>query len=235
MSSDNYDQATAALKRLLTTMQTLRAPEGCDWDRQQTPDSLKKYIIEEAYEVIEAIDNGDPIEICEELGDLLLQVVFQAQIFCEKNLFDITDVADAIDKKLKRRHPHIFAGAPVENREAEWERIKTEERAAKGKSLALDSRIPQALPALKRAEKLAALMHSAMAVEQQPANSLHELLRTLSDSGMQISEQVFGDLLYKLTAHARTLGIDAEEALRLTVDHRIKEYEQGAGCCPDRI
>lgn len=235
MISKDMDAATAALRRLLITMQALRSTNGCDWDRQQTPDSLKKYIIEEAYEVIEAIDHSDPVEICEELGDLLLQVVFQAQIFRERNLFDMTDIADAIDKKLKRRHPHIFAGTPAENREADWERIKQEERTAKGQSHTLASRIPHAFPALKRAEKLSAALTGTMNQPEPVRQSLLQAISPLAENETQISERLIGDILFRLTTLARCHDIDAEEALRLTVDRRIKEIDQGAGCCPDRL
>lgn len=240
MTIDPINSALDSLKKLLLTMKTLRSPDGCDWDRQQNPDSLKKYIIEEAYEVIDAIDRGDTEEICEELGDLLLQVVFQAQIFQEQNLFGMAEIADSIDTKLQRRHPHIFASSSPENSEFDWERIKREERSAKGLSLQLESRIPQALPALKRAEKLASTLarnversESVEATCQQIMESLPRIMQPATSR--QVTEQEIGNILYNLTALARSLDIDAEDALRQSVNRRIKTYDKSTDGCPDRL
>lgn len=142
-----------AVNKLLQIMATLRAANGCQWDRKQTPQSLKPYILEEAYELLEAIDTGDPECICDELGDLLLQVVFQAQIFSEADVFSLKDVADSISSKLERRHPHLFAAASHEEHQHRWEEIKQQERAARGQSNKVADRIPNTLPALKRADK----------------------------------------------------------------------------------
>ena len=143
------------LERLINIMARLRGPSGCPWDKEQTPQSLKPYLIEEAYEVLEAIDRNDDSEIKEELGDLLLQVVFHAQIASEENRFTIDDVAEAIADKLIRRHPHVFGDTQADTPDEvirNWEAIKAEEKPDKRASL-LDG-VPQHLPALLKARRL---------------------------------------------------------------------------------
>jgi MazG family protein len=234
MNQNIENQAIVALEELLQTMRTLRSPDGCEWDRQQDPDSLKKYILEEAYELVHAIDTADPEEICEELGDLLLQIVFQAQIFEEMKLFGIAEVANSIDSKLKRRHPHIFADADPSSREEDWNRIKREERTEKGKSLTLASCIPQALPALKRAEKLAGCLARDTKTSAHPLSAMRKITGYLAELGQttepsQSTERQIGNILYQMTVLARCLDIDAEEALRTTVEQRIKYHDKS---CP---
>lgn len=232
MNPDSTKPSLEAIGKLLQTMNALRGPTGCEWDREQTPHSLKKYILEEAYEVIDAIDRNATGEICEELGDLLLQIVFQAQIFQEDNLFGMAEIANSINNKLIRRHPHIFASASSENRESDWERIKQEERKEKGQPLHLDGRIPQALPALKRAEKLVSTLNrvtqsseSTESIYEQIMESLPQIIQA-STSHVD-AEQTIGDILYQLTALSKSLKIDAEDALRQSVDRRIKKYDKG--------
>lgn len=218
-----------AIQGLLQTMRTLRSPEGCDWDRHQSPTSLKKYILEEAYEVIDAIDRGEPAEICDELGDLLLQVVFQAQIFEEQGEFGMAEIAESIDSKLKRRHPHIFASANPANREFDWERIKKEERSAKGQSLHLSSRIPQALPALKRADKLVSYHARENKQPRSPSTTNQKIKTDLAElasaTDKKSAERQVGDILYQMAVLSRELEIDAEEALRQSVDRRINNHD----------
>ena len=145
------------LARLCAVMNRLRAPGGCPWDAEQTPTSLKPYIIEEAYELVDALDSGDQRAICEELGDLLLQVVFQAEIHDEMQLFDLSDVISGITDKLIRRHPHVFArqgDRHSTDHELRWDQIKTEEKAASGTQGDLLSGIPSQLPALQQTQKI---------------------------------------------------------------------------------
>jgi len=237
MTKETINTALSSLKKLILTMETLRSPGGCDWDRQQSSESLKKYILEEAYEVIDAIDRGDSMEICEELGDLLLQVVFQAQIFGEQELFGMAEVAESIDSKLRRRHPHIFASSP---REAfDWERIKQEERDTKGQPPQLESRIPQAFPALKKAEKLGSILsHSSTdpeTVEVTKQKIAEQILQlACPDADQQATEDEIGDILYNLTNYAKSLNIDAEDALRRAVDRRIKKHDKNTGSGTER-
>ena len=146
------------MERLLRIMAKLRSPEGCPWDRQQTHESLRPYVIEEAYEVVEAVDSGCRAKLAEELGDLLLQVVFHAQIASEHGDFTLDDVVAAICEKLERRHPHIFGNVRADNAEQvlhNWERIKQAERQSEtGKRSSLLDGVPNYLPALMYAYKV---------------------------------------------------------------------------------
>jgi MazG family protein len=145
---DRFEKAGRAFERLCRIMARLRAPGGCPWDAEQTLDSLKPYLIEEAYEVLEAIEREDVEKHREELGDLLLQVVFQAEVMQERPSFDITDVVEAISDKLLRRHPHVFGSETADDATGalrNWETVKAQERTA-GQSV-LDG-IPPTLPAL---------------------------------------------------------------------------------------
>ena len=203
-----------ALAELLATMRTLRAPGGCPWDAGQTPESLAPYILEEACETIEAIETGSPETVAGELGDLLLQVVFQAQIFAERGCFDFADVAAGINAKLLRRHPHVFAdqgqGVTDVNLELQWERIKLEEQAADAPAgqHPLGS-LPGNLPALQQAQKLVSrAMRRGIDIPlpspMQPASG-------------QLSEEELGLVLLALAKQAELSGLDAEQALRKTV------------------
>ncbi|HEY7516513.1 MAG TPA: nucleoside triphosphate pyrophosphohydrolase, partial [Vicinamibacteria bacterium] len=153
------EMAGAAFARLVQLIARLRAPGGCPWDREQTHESLKTTVIEEAYEVVEAIDARDDLELAGELGDLLLQVVFHAQMAAERGAFDARDVAARVAEKMVRRHPHVFAGETAEDPDTvlrNWESIKAAERAAKGKGdeSMLDS-VSRSIPAVMEAFQMA--------------------------------------------------------------------------------
>jgi len=202
------------LLELLATMHTLRAPGGCPWDAEQTPESLVPYILEEACEVIEAIESGSLISIADELGDLLLQIVFQAEIFAERGLFDFADVAAGINAKLLRRHPHVFGGqntnSSTEDLARQWDRIKREEQTGhpQPESHPL-GKLPGTLPALQRAQKLLARARRA----NIDADWLHEI-RAKDEV---INEEELGKALLTLVHHAETCGLDAEQALRKSI------------------
>ena len=218
-----------AVNKLLQIMATLRAADGCQWDRKQTPQSLKPYILEETYELLEAIDLGDPQNICDELGDLLLQVVFQAQIFSEADVFSLKEVAESITSKLERRHPHIFATADHKEHQQRWEEIKLQERAARGQSNKVADRIPNTLPALKRADKAlkrnplkASYSDIPQVIEQLEA--LQRLQKNRQTSNPQIME-LFGQILLSITYLAQTMEIDAEDSLRWATNKMIDEID----------
>ncbi len=150
-------RTSQAIERLLGIMARLRGPDGCPWDREQTLQTLRPYVLEETYEVLEAIDCGDPREHCEELGDLLLQIVFQAQLASEAGRFDFADVAQAISDKLVSRHPHVFGNAEAKDSEAvlkQWVALKQEEKKKKGKGASVLEGVPREMPALARADRL---------------------------------------------------------------------------------
>ena len=209
--------------RLVEIMATLRSPDGCPWDREQTPDSLKPYLVEETYEVLEALEAKDLPAFKEELGDLLLQIVFHAQLMSENGTFTIEDVAQAIADKLVRRHPHVFSDVKVKDADEvvqNWVRIKAQEKAGKADRSILAG-VPAGAPALIQAQRLgekAARVGfdwtSATEVFTKVEEETHELAATLTDHSPEQQEHELGDLLFALTSLARHLDIDAESALR---------------------
>lgn len=218
----------SAIIRLHSLMAQLRSPTGCPWDLEQTPESLIPYIIEEAYELVEAIDTKQPGPICDELGDLLLQVVFQSRIYEERGHFDLADVADAISEKLIRRHPHVFDGEAAHSMDelnARWDHIKTQEHNRKGEPRSTLGGIPASLPALIRARKLTEKAsragldwpdhHTVLAKVEEELEELRQAMKTGTPDDR---EAELGDLLFAISNLGRTLGIDPESALRKSLN-----------------
>jgi tetrapyrrole methylase family protein/MazG family protein len=216
-------------EELVDVMKRLRAPEGCPWDREQTHDSLKPYMLEEAYEALEAIDLRDDDELCKELGDVLLQVVFHAQIADEEQRFSIDDVAGSIVEKLVRRHPHVFGDVQVKDAKnvlENWEEIKKQERRDAGQQQPshLDG-IPKSLPALMRAQRVQSRAArqgfdwpNAEGALDKVEEEFAELRQAQSDQSTEAIEDEFGDLLFSVVNTARFLQINPEDALRRSVD-----------------
>jgi ATP diphosphatase len=206
------------IDRLRAIMAKLRDPDGgCEWDLAQDFATIAPYTIEEAYEVADAIASGDPAAICDELGDLLLQVVFHSQIAADDGLFGFDDVANAISDKMERRHPHIFGDSRTDDVRLQWEQIKAAERAADGPAGALAG-VAASLPALLRAQKLqdrAARVGFDWPDIDGPRDKIAEELVEVAtaDSDAARHEEV-GDLLLAVVNYARHLGVDAESALR---------------------
>ncbi len=196
----------------------LRGPDGCPWDKAQTHASLKRYLLEEAYETIQALDDNDAMKLREELGDLLLQIMLHTQIASEMGEFQRTDVVAGLSSKLIRRHPHVFGGQPAANAEEvshKWEEIKKQEREA-GASLL--STVPEAMPALARSQVIQRRVASAgfdwkdfAGIVDKLCEEVAELARTESKE-RRLDE--FGDILFAMVNAARWLDVDAEEALR---------------------
>lgn len=214
------DQDTTPLGRLLAIMERLRDPlHGCEWDRAQSFETIAPYTIEEAYEVHDAIERGDTQALKEELGDLLLQVVFHSRIAQEAGHFAFDDVAEAISIKMEERHPHIFGAADDhgQSREDRWEQQKASERAAKGQVTALAG-VALALPALMRAQKLqarAARVGFDWPDTTGPAAKLQEEIVELDRAGTpEERQEEAGDLLFSAVNLVRAHGIAAEDALR---------------------
>jgi ATP diphosphatase len=216
------DAAGVAFDRLRAIMDRLRGPDGCEWDRAQSFETIAPYTLEEAHEVADAITRGDMADLCEELGDLLLQVVFHARVASETGAFSLSDVIEGICAKMERRHPHIFgenAGpAGVADVRATWEEIKAQE---KPRESVLDG-IARALPALTRADKLAARAArtgfdwpDADGPRAKIAEELAEVAAATSNA--ERTEEI-GDLLFATASYARKLGIDPEAALRAAND-----------------
>jgi MazG family protein len=215
--------ALDALARLLDVMTRLRAPGGCPWDREQTHASLRPYVLEEAYEVADAIDRREPSALCDELGDLLLQVVFHAELGREAGQFSIADIAAAIVDKLERRHPHVFGTTSVADAAEvvrNWQAIKAAERARETGAPSLAGDVPRALPALARAQKVGErLAHAGFDWPRLADVLVHldeerrELDVALASSDPAAIRHELGDLLLTVTSVARHLGISAEAAL----------------------
>jgi tetrapyrrole methylase family protein/MazG family protein len=208
---------------LIRVMERLR--EGCPWDREQTHESLKKYLIEEAYEVLEAIDEGDDSKLMEELGDLFLQPVFHSQIAKERGAFTIEDVINHLVEKLIERHPHVFGDAQAQEVLRNWEKKKAESRDS-----ILDG-IPKHLPALMRSQKLqdkaAAVgfdFENISQVFDKIQEEIQELKDSLRDGDKKNIEHEIGDILTAVVELARFLNVDAEQALQKANDRFIRRF-----------
>ena len=222
-------------EKLLKIIATLRSPKGCPWDKKQTHKSLKPYVIEEAYEVIAAIDQNDMELLKEELGDLLLQIVLHAQLASEKKKFTMSDVMKVIAEKMVRRHPHVFARSKVRGVKdvwRNWEHIKRNEKNNMQKSFF--SGVPRALPALYRAEKVqkkAARVgfdwehaEGAWKKVREEIREFQAVYKKKKLNKERMAEEM-GDILFSLVNVARKMHIDAEDALRLTTDKFTKRFE----------
>ena len=218
-------------------MRRLRGPGGCPWDAEQTHETLKRYLIEESYEVIEAIDAGNPEFLKEELGDLLLQPVFHAAIAEESGSFTMDDVLKAINDKLIRRHPHVFGDQVVKSAHEQvenWERIKKKEKGAERTSAL--SGIPPQMPALMKAQKItekaARVGFDWEQVDQVFAKvleELHELEETMVSRDQERMEAELGDLLFAIVNLGRFLAVDPEQALGKTIGRFTRRFEHVEG------
>jgi MazG family protein len=228
--------------RLVEIVATLRSPEGCPWDREQTIDSLKPYVLEETYEVVEAIDRGDHAALREELGDFVFEAVFLAQLESEAGHFTIADSLTAIAEKLIRRHPHVFARqdgeAPVSSAGevvTRWEQIKAQERGGAATPKTLLGGVPAALPALLRAYQIGLRAKSVGFDWLRPADvvdkiqeEVDEVRAAVANGSAASSEQVeeeMGDLLFTIANLSRQLGIEPETALRKANDKFTRRFE----------
>jgi MazG family protein len=226
--------------RLVDIVATLRSPGGCPWDREQTIDTLKPYVLEETYEVLEAIDRHDHASLCEELGDFLFEAVFVAQLEAEAGHFTVADALRSIADKLVRRHPHVFArkdgdgsigSAEVVTR---WEQIKAQERAGSPVAKTLLGGVPVALPALLRAYQIGLRARSvgfdwnrpADVVDkiQEEVNELREAVNDGAGDRARIEDEM-GDLLFSIANLSRQLGIEPESALRKANDKFTTRFE----------
>lgn len=221
----------SSFAELVNVMARLRAPDGCPWDREQTHQSLKPFLLEEAYEVLEAIDEAEHGALCSELGDVLLQVVFHAQVAVEAGRFTIDDVCQAIVDKLIRRHPHVFGNIEVDSSDEvaeNWEAIKKRERQSEtGPAPSALDGVPRQLPALLRAQRVQDKARRAGFDWQQidgPLDKVAEEFGELREQWQQESPNAdrvaeeFGDLLFALVNVGRFLPVVPEDALRLAVD-----------------
>jgi len=224
------EEVGRSFEKLVNIMKRLRGPGGCDWDRAQTHESLKPYIIEEAYELLNAIESGDTEELKEELGDVLLQVVFHSQIASERGAFDISDVVETLCEKLIRRHPHVF-GKSGRYSYKQWEDIKAREKSKKSVSRIGD--LNPALPALSMARRI---QENASAVGfdwenieevfEKVLEELEELKRSLSNGDRKRISEELGDLLFSIVNLSRFLNIDPESALRKATERFWRRFRR---------
>jgi len=209
-------------RRLTAIMEALRSENGCAWDRAQNAATLRPYVIEEAHEVVDAISDGDAERVCEELGDLLLQIVFHAQLGQEQGAFDIDDVCRCIGDKMIRRHPHVFGDegpADQQQAHASWERIKAEERESPDREVSALAGVPPALPALQRAHRIAQKA-SSVGFDWEDASGVLDKVREEIDELVEATEgngdveHEYGDLLFALANLGRFLDVEPETALQ---------------------
>jgi tetrapyrrole methylase family protein/MazG family protein len=213
---------------LVKVMARLRGPGGCPWDREQTHETLARHLLEESHELLEAIDDGDSEAIRDELGDLLLQVVFHAQMASEDGRWDVDDVARGLVEKLVHRHPHVFGDVEVSGSDevlTNWEKLKAEEGSSTARS-AVDEDIPVTLPALARAAKVQRRA-AGWGVEWPSAEAAIASLRAESEhlADAPDEERAIGAIVFAAVAAARRLGVDAESALRRTTRGFAERYE----------
>ena len=228
--------AGEAFQRLVDIMARLRGPDGCPWDREQSLESLRPFVLEETYEVIEAVDRGDHDALRGEIGDFLFEGVFLAQIETDHQRFTVTDSLHHISEKLIRRHPHIFgdaAGVDTPGKVVEqWEQIKAREQQSAGQRKSLLKGLATALPALLRAHEIGTRVAAVgfdWAKTDDVIGKIEEEvaeIRAAKDEGRERTEEELGDLLFSIAQLARQLGIDAESALRKANDKFTKRFEK---------
>jgi MazG family protein len=225
MTDERTETPGRKFERLVEIMARLRAPGGCPWDREQTFDTIKPYLLEETYEALDAIDARDWRGLAEELGDLLLEAVFFAQMASEEGKFSIADSLDSINEKLVRRHPHVFGAGDAKTADdvkKRWEEIKADEKKARGEAAkSILASVPRNLPALVEAQQISSkVAHVGFdwANTDQVLEKLHEELNELDEARRGESheelENEIGDILFALVNVARHLKVDPEQALR---------------------
>jgi tetrapyrrole methylase family protein/MazG family protein len=239
------DRAGDTFERLIEIVRVLRAPGGCPWDREQTHASLRPFVLEETYEVLEAIESGSPAQLCEEIGDYLYEVVFLAQISEECGDFSISDAVEAICRKLVRRHPHVFerreGEAPLTSGQVieKWETLKARERAESGqkatKPKTILSGVPKTLPSLLRAYEISARAAAVGFDWARAGDVLDKIEEEVAEVRREVesgatgelsrAEEEMGDLLFAIANLSRKLGIEPEAALRRANEKFTRRFD----------
>ncbi|MHB8895243.1 MAG: nucleoside triphosphate pyrophosphohydrolase [Candidatus Geothermincolia bacterium] len=223
------DELGKRFETLARVMAKLRAPDGCPWDLEQTPEKLSRHLLEEAYETVDAIDSGDWEHVAEELGDLLLQIVFQARVAEESDRFDLGTVVDGITEKLERRHPHIFGEVEADTAHqvaVNWDRIKKEQEG-KGTAIKVPGGLPAMMAALKvqnHAAREGFDWSAAEGVFSKIDEEIEELHEIRGEGPAEAIEHEVGDILFTVVNLARHLGVDPEQALRHSVREFVRRY-----------
>ena len=226
-----FEATTGQLERLLSIMIRLRQPDGCPWDRKQDSASLAPYLLEEAHEVLEAIEIDDPEWLCEELGDLLLQIVFHSQIHSEAGNFDMQDVIRGIADKMIRRHPHVFEDLPYQDEQelaSNWERIKQEEKQRQGKrrNRSFSPHLPSLAMAQKTHARLQSGKDSSLPDRLELPESLAAAYETLSDMSREELYTTLPRFLYLMTAVAAEKSLNSDQALRSLVHELQSRFSE---------
>ncbi len=231
----DHEKVQTNFLKLVRIMDQLRAPEGCPWDRKQTAETVKNYLLEESYEVIAAVDDNTPGHVCEELGDLLFLIIFLTLVYEEQSAFNINDVMESIAAKMIRRHPHVFGAEKLANAEEvrdQWHRIKRDEMKEGIDRGSFFASVPGKLPALLRAQRIGSRA-ARVGFDWENADGiwekLHEELAELREAchkgdPVHIKDEL-GDTLFTLVNLSRHLRINAEDALRSTVDKFIRRFD----------
>ena len=222
------------LQKLIALIKKLRAPDGCPWDRKQRQEDIGKYILEEAYEVIESLETKDKQAISEELGDLLFQILFLAEMGEEAGAFSLDDIMVGIREKMTRRHPHIFGDVTVNSVEEvkeNWQQIKKKELRTKSNNKSLFHSIPRSLPALKRAQKITSRAavygfdwQTISAVLEKLQEEINEFNAALNSDDQDKIEEELGDLLFTLVNLSRFVKVDAETALSKITNKFLRRF-----------
>jgi tetrapyrrole methylase family protein/MazG family protein len=232
MMKNKEPKERITLEDLVALMATLRSENGCPWDKKQTKTSIKPYIIEEAYEVVEAVDEQNPLKIREELGDLLFQIVFYAQLLSEEDGIDLYDIMKTVYLKMIRRHPHVFGEISVKDADevlVNWEQIKQEEKKAERSSI-LEG-VPKQLPSLLRAHRIQSKV-SRVGFEWENFDQIlekldeefYELRYAYKQGNIEEIEDEFGDMLFVLVSIARFLKINPDDALQKAIQKFITRF-----------
>jgi len=232
MKAENRD--VNKLEQLIQLIRKLRAPDGCPWDQKQRKEDLGKYILEEAYEVMDSLDKADPEDLKEELGDLLFQILFLTEICAESGLFSLSDVMDEVKEKMIRRHPHVFGDwkvNSVQDVKDNWQRIKAQERNKKKNEENIFSSIPRSMPALKRAQKITSAAatfgfdwENTQGVLEKFQEELREFDEAFKTENKNNIEEELGDMLFTIVNLSRFCAIDAETALSKTTDKFLRRF-----------
>jgi tetrapyrrole methylase family protein/MazG family protein/ATP diphosphatase len=222
--------------RLIEIIRRLRAPDGCPWDREQTPKSIMKYLLEETYELLEAIEEDMPKDVAEELGDLLFMLVFLARMYEEQGRFTLQEVLKSAAQKMIRRHPHIFGDIKINDTAdviANWQRIKEQEAKDKGVKHSSLGNLPKTLPALQlafrvgeRASRTGFDWHDAQGVIEKLQEEEQELIQAIRQGDSLAIQEEMGDLLFTAANLARHLSLNPEEVLKQTVHNFILRFQR---------
>jgi len=230
---------TEAVPRLVDLVSRLRGPGGCPWDAEQTAETIRMYLLEESYEVVDAVESGTPEELCGELGDLLFQILFLARLAEEKEQFDLADVVEGITKKMIHRHPHVFGSMNLDTPEevaANWAKIKREEKGNSRPGFSDFNGVPENLPALLRAHRLTQRAAKALPEDEDPrgdpetvSEDMEELRKALESGDRDLVGRRLGDVLFGLAGLAGRRGLNAEDILRQTNRRFLERWADGQG------